>query len=410
MYSQTKLISERYPKWLLLIGIATALGPISMDMYLPVLPKIMTEFDAPQNQVQYTILVFLAGLAIGQLLYGPLSDRIGRKLPLCFGIVIYTIASVGCAFSENLAILMTWRFVQGMGGCAGVVIGRAIIRDRFGLTGSAQAFSFMLMVVLAGPMIAPVLGGWMADFGWRPIFGAMSALGAFLVGSIILSFKETLPKKKRVHSTASTAIRQYLLLLSCTQLLSYTIVVGLMQSALYAYVICAPFIIMEVYGVSPQYFGMVFFTNTAGLIVGSQINAVLVERFGPDRILGIALLSPIVLSLTLIASQLYGFSSLIVVLVALFGILSSHGFISPNGTALGLAHHAEQAGTASALMGAIQFGIGIVAISLTSFFKVTSILPLAFAIGFCSFLALACHRLAARPALKNSISQVEKNE
>ena len=187
-----------------------------------------------------------------------------------------------------------------------------------------------------------------------------------------------------------------------TQLLSYTVVAGFMQSALFAYVVSAPFVLIDVYGIPPQYFGFVFFANTAGLIAASQINAAIVGRFGPDRILGIALLWPVGLAITLIAALLLEFSSIYLVLSVLFGLLVGHGFISPNAAALGLSKHGEQAGTASAVMGVTQFGLGIVTIFMTSLFEATSALPLALVIGACSCLALACHRFVARPALKRS--------
>ncbi|MCK4120518.1 multidrug effflux MFS transporter [Ralstonia nicotianae] len=402
MHVRARLSGALYPRWLILVGLVTALGPISTDMYLPGFPAISAEFGASQSLVQYTVTAFLAGLAIGQLLYGPLSDRIGRKLPLCVGIVLYAVASIGCGLAEDISALISWRFVQGAGGCAGIVIGRAMVRDRFGSVASAKAFSLMMLIVAVAPMIAPLIGGWITGFGWRPIFAVLALFGAFLVTGVLNSIDETLPAERRTHKDASTIVGQYRALLSSTQLLSYTAVAGFMQSALYAYVISAPFVLMEVYGIRPQYFGLVFFANTAGLIVASQINAAIVGRFNPDRILGIALLWPVGLSMTLIVSQLLGFSSIYLVLTVLFGLLTGHGFISPNATALGLSKHGTQAGTASAVMGAIQFGLGIATISATSLFKATSALPLAVVMGVCSCLALACHRLVARPALRQS--------
>jgi MFS transporter, DHA1 family, multidrug resistance protein len=259
-----------------------------------------------------------------------------------------------------------------------------------------------MLVMAAAPMIAPLIGGWMVGFGWRAIFAVLALFGAFLLVGACYLINETLPPDRRTCNEASTAVGQYRLLLNSTQLLSYTVVAGLMQSALYAYVVGAPFVLMEVYGIRPQYFGMVFFANTAGLIVASQINAVIVERFDPDRILGIALLWPAGLSIMLVASLSLGFSSIYVVLAVLFGFLVAHGFISPNASALGLSKHGTLAGTASAIMGAIQNGLGIATIFMASLLKATSALPLVLVMGGCSCLAIACHRLVARPTLKQS--------
>lgn len=408
MHARASRVGALYPSWLIFVGLVTALGPISTDMYLPGFPAISTELGVPQSLVQYTVTAFLAGVAIGQLLYGPLSDRIGRKLPLCVGIVVYAVASVGCALAENISVLIAWRFAQGVGGCAGIVIGRAMVRDRFGSVGSAKAFSLMMLVVAVGPMIAPVIGGWLTGFGWRAIFAVLALFGAFLAASVVNSIDETLAVERRTRGGVAHVFAQYRTMFKSTQLLSYTVVAGFMQSALFAYVVSAPFVLIDVYGIPPQYFGFVFFANTGGLIAASQINAAIVGRCGPERILGIALLWPVGLSITLIMALLLGFSSIYLVLSVLFGLLVGHGFISPNAAALGLSKHGEQAGTASAVMGVTQFGLGIVTIFMTSLFEATSALPLALVIGACSCLALACHRFVARPALKRSEAVVTR--
>jgi MFS transporter, DHA1 family, multidrug resistance protein len=277
-----------------------------------------------------------------------------------------------------------------------------MVRDRFGSVGSAKAFSLMMLAVAVGPMIAPVIGGWLTGFGWRAIFAVLALFGAFLAASVVNSIDETLAVERRTRGSVAQVFAQYRTMFKSTQLLSYTVVAGFMQSALFAYVVSAPFVLIDVYGIPPQYFGFVFFANTAGLIAASQINAAIVGRFGPDRILGIALLWPVGLSIILIAALLLEFSSIYLVLSVLFGLLVGHGFISPNAAALGLSKHGERAGTASAVMGVTQFGLGIVTIFMTSLFEATSALPLALVIGACSCLALACHRFVARPALNRS--------
>lgn len=279
-----------------------------------------------------------------------------------------------------------------------------MVRDRCGPDGAAKVFSLMVMIVAVAPMIAPLIGGWMVDFGWRAIFAVLTLFAALLLAASFRSVNETLPLDLRARDKTLTIFGQYRSLLSSSQLLSYSIVSGLMQSALFAYVVSAPFVLMDVYGIAPQYFGMVFFANTAGLIISSQMNAVLVGRLPPDRILGIGLLLPAGLSVMLITALLLGVSSLYAVLIFLFTFLVGHGFISPNASALGLSKHGTQAGTASAVMGAIQNVLGIVTIFVTSLFKITSALPLALVMGGCCFLAIACHRLIARPALKQAAS------
>lgn len=402
MNTTEKLSVTLYPRLLIFIGLVTALSPVSTDMYLPGFPAISAELDISRSLVQYTVTTFLTGVVVGQLVYGPLSDRIGRKRPLCVGICIYVAASIGCMLADHIWTLIAWRFVQGVGGCAGLVIGRAMVRDRFGTTGSAKAYSLLMLIVAIAPMIAPLIGGWIAGIGWRAIFAVLSLFGILLLVGVTYIPDDSLRSSRIVQSKRPTTFGQYRLLLKCRQLLSYTIVSGLMQSALYAYVVFSPFILMEVYGIKPKFFGMVFFANTAGLIVASQINAAIVERFQPDRVLGIALLWPAALSIMLIASLFLGISSIYVVLVVLFGFLVGHGFISPNAAALGLSKHGVHAGTASAIMGAVQNGLGVATIFMASFLEATSALSLALVMGACSWLAIACHRFVARPALKRS--------
>jgi DHA1 family bicyclomycin/chloramphenicol resistance-like MFS transporter len=397
-----------FPGWLLFVGLVTALGPISTDMYLPGFPAIAAEFGVSRSLVQYTVTAFLVGVVIGQVIHGPLSDRVGRKIPLCIGMVLYIVASIGCALATEIGILIAWRFLQGVGGCAGIVIGRAMVRDRYGAAGSAKAFSLMVTIVAVAPMIAPLIGGWLTGLGWRTIFAVLVMFAVFLLVGISSSIDETLPLNRRIPKNSTDVLEQYKTLLCSAQLVSYAVVSGLMQSALLAYVVSAPFVLMEVYGIGPEYFGIVFFTNTAGLIVAARINAAIVEKFNPDRILGIALLWPAGLSIILIVSIIVRGASLYAVLVVLFGFLVGHGFVSPNASALGLAKHGKWAGTASAVMGVIQNLLGIATIFVTSFFKLTSALPLALVMGGCSVLAIACHRLIARPKLKQS--EVENRE
>jgi MFS transporter, DHA1 family, multidrug resistance protein len=222
-----------YTKWLIFIRLVAALGPISTNMYLPGFPVISAELAASQSLVQYTVTAFLAGVSITQLLYGALSDRVGRKGPLCIGIALYIVASVGCGLAENISSLIGWRFVQG----AGIVIGRAMVRGRFDPVDSAKVFLLLMLVVAVGPMFTPLVGGWMTGLGWRAIFATLALFGALFLVDVLHSIDETLPATRRTGNDTSTVMGQYWTLLHCSQLISTPC---FMQSALLAYVVSAP--------------------------------------------------------------------------------------------------------------------------------------------------------------------------
>ena len=386
------------PGWLILLGALTAIGSLSIDMYLPSFPTIAKDFGVGSNLVQLTLASFLVGLAVGQMFYGPLSDHFGRKPPLYFGLGLYTLASIACLFAPDVTLLIFSRFMQGLGGCAGMVIGRAVIRDRMGAAGSAKAFSLLMLVMGIAPILAPLIGGEVLKlWGWRVIFGGLACFGLICLVAIHTTMRETLNRESATPLHLGRVLKQYGSLMIDRQFLAYALCGGLLQAGMFAYITGAPFVLIELHGIKPENFGWVFGTNAIGLIAASQLNARLVGRLSPDTILGRALWLPAGLTLVITVLVAAGVNSLPLLLVGFFGFLACYGFISPNASAIALSQQGHQAGTASALMGTVQFSLGIVAGVSMSLWHDGTALPLMTVMTLCGVGALALHRYIARP-------------
>ncbi|HWW05546.1 Bcr/CflA family multidrug efflux MFS transporter [Collimonas sp.] len=396
--SDTSGPEKLLPGWLLLLGALTAIGPLSIDMYLPSFPTIAQQLGVGSNLVQLTLASFLVGLAVGQMFYGPVSDRFGRKPPLYVGMALYVLGSLACVFAQDVSALIVFRFVQGLGGCAGMVIGRAVIRDRLGTTGAAKAFSLLMLVMGLAPILAPLIGGTVLKlWGWRVIFGGLAAFGLCCLIAIHYAMQETLDRHKAEPLHLGRPLKQYGRLLLDRQFVAYTIVGGLIQGGMFAYITGSSFVLIELHGIKPEHFGFVFGTNAFGLIAASQINARLVGKLTLDTILGRALWLPAGLSLLVALLVAAGVSSLALLLVGFFGFLASYGFISPNASAIALSQQGRQAGTASALMGTLQFGLGILSGVSMSLWHDGTALPLMTVMAICGVGSLLVHRFIARP-------------
>ncbi|MFC5473324.1 Bcr/CflA family multidrug efflux MFS transporter [Paraherbaspirillum soli] len=386
------------PGWLVLLGALIAIGPLSIDMYLPSFPTIAQQFGVGSNLVQLTLAAFLVGLAAGQMLYGPVSDRFGRKPPLYVGMGLYLLGSLACMLSQDVFMLIFFRFVQGLGGCAGMVISRAVIRDRLGVTGSARAFSLVMLVMGVAPILAPLIGGGVLKlWGWRVIFGALAAFGLLCLLAIHYTMQETLDRNKAAPLHMGHVLKQYGRLLLDRQFVAYTLVGGLIQGGMFAYITGSSFVLIELHGIKPENFGWVFGTNAFGLIAASQINARLVGQYSLDAILGRALWLPAGLSLAVALLVAGGINHLAILLVGFFCFLASYGFISPNASAIALSQQGKQAGTASALMGTLQLALGFLTGVSMSLWHDGSALPLMTVMAVCGVGALLVHRFIARP-------------
>jgi DHA1 family bicyclomycin/chloramphenicol resistance-like MFS transporter len=388
-----------YAKLAIILGTLSAFAPLSIDMYLPALPTIASDFSTQTSVVQQTLAVFFIGLAVGQTFYGPIADRVGRRPPLLFGSALYMLACIGCAFAPTIQSLILLRLAQALGGCAGIVISRSIVRDLFDQQESARMYSFLMLVMGLAPITAPLIGGQLLlYFGWRAIFVTLSGFGLLCVLLVALILPETLPAERRTRAGLGAALRIYGEILTSRSYMGFAIAGGLAASAMFAYISGSPFVFIELNGVAPERFGLLFGTNAIGLIAAAQVNRWLLTRFQGVRILNAALTFTALSGLLLLIVTATGFGGFPAMLIVLFFCIASTGLVGPNATAAAMAPYAHRAGSAAALLGAIQFVLGAGAGSLVGLLHNGTALPMAGVIALCavgSFLILQF--LAVRP-------------
>src|SRR4051794_34353048 len=320
-------------------------------MYLPAFPDIAASLHASAAQVQLTLTACVAGLALGQLVVGPLSDRLGRRLPLIAVMTIYAVASLCCSVAPNAPVLMALRFVQGLAGAGGVGVARAVVRDLHSGAEAVRLFSSLMLVTGLAPILAPLVGGQvLAVTSWRGIFVVLAVLSALLALLVAFGLRETLPPDRRSDHGLRRTLAIMRALLRDRWFVGHALAGGLGFGALFAYISGSSFVLQGIYGVSPQLYSVLFAMNGLGLIAGSQVNARLVGRFGPARLLRAGLLSIVCSAAALLAVVTAGGLGVWAVLVPMFVIVSSLSFVLPNSTALALADHADVAGPPPALV------------------------------------------------------------
>lgn len=373
-----------------LLLLLTVFGPISMDLYLPVLPALTTELSASTSAAQFTLTACLIGLALGQMIAGPLSDRFGRKSPLIVGLVAYIAASVLCAVSPSIETLVSARLVQGLAGAVGIVISQAAGRDVY--SGSALIRFYGKVTVLGGlaAIIGPFLGGQLARFtDWRGIFLFLALLGALIMAATLAIYRETLPKNKRTTGGMAQSIRDFRTLFSDRLFAGAVLICGLTHAALFAYLSGATYILQDGYGLTPQGYAMAFGANSAGYMVFGWLGGRLADRWSERGALGLGVLVTGVGSLGLLYTGLVG-APLPIVLVSLFVLASGVALAAPPSASLALTEYPELAGTASSVLGCARFGIGGIAAPLVGLGGATAVLPLGIVSVSCvalSFLA-----------------------
>lgn len=384
--------------WLILLGALTAIGPLSIDMYLPAFPAMEQDLRAAPGSMEYTLSSFFIGMALGQLFYGPLSDRFGRRRPLMAGLLIYTLASLGCAYAGNSSLLVGLRFLEALGGCAGMVITRAVVRDRCGARDSARAFSLLILVMGLAPILAPLLGGAVVTWlGWREIFLLLSLYGAIGLVAVYYGLPETHDTRHELPLNIGRVLGDYGRLLRSRSFIGYTLVGGLAFAGMFAYIAGSPFVLIQLHGISAGHFGWVFGLNALGFVIASQVNARLLKTRSVTWLLHHAIWLPAMAGLVLAMATLVGGLQLPLIMAGFFIYVASLGFIGPNATAAALATHGQQAGTASALMGALQFGIATVAGATVGLWHDGTARPLMLLLGVCGIGAWLVHRWLTVP-------------
>ena len=367
---------RRIPGWLLLIGVMTAIGPVSIDMYLPAFPLI--ERELAEQGIERTLAGYLVGLALGQLVYGPVSDRFGRKPPLYVGFALYVIGSLGCALADSMMVLILMRVVQALGACGSLVIGRAIVRDRCKPEEAARAFSTLMLVISLSPIVAPLVGGWfVALMGWRSVFIFQCLLGLGMIVAMHLMLSESRDPAHVTPLSFGEVARNYYRLLTHRKLVAYSAVSGFGTFALFSYLAGSPTVTAHLYDVSPTQFGWLIGINGIAFMLASRINMIGLRNRSPAQMLARVAWVPLVLGGLLCALALLPYQPLWALVALQFAFFLSIGSISPHVSALALAEHGRAAGSASALMGTLQSAIGTVGGMAIGAFNDGSLLPLA---------------------------------
>ncbi|WP_406189925.1 multidrug effflux MFS transporter [Streptomyces griseus] len=385
----------------LVLGGLTALPPLSMDMYLPALPAVTDSLSAPAATIQLTLTACLAGMALGQLVVGPMSDRWGRRKPLLLGMVVYVLATAICALAPTAELLIGFRLLQGLAGAAGIVIARAVVRDLYDGVEMARFFSTLMLISGVAPIIAPLIGGQVLRVtDWRGIFVVLTGVGIALTLVVWKWLHETLPPADRHTGGVTDALRTMRGLLADRVFTGYMIAGGLAFAVLFAYISASPFVVQEIYGASPQTFSLLFGLNSIGLIAVGQINGkLLVGRFSLDKVLGfgLAVIVLAAVALLLMTTGVFGEAGLVPVAAGLFVLMSAMGLAMPNTNAQALMRTKHAAGSASALLGTFSFLIGAIASPLVGIAGEDTAVPMAVVQVVCAVAAVACFLLLCRP-------------
>jgi MFS transporter, DHA1 family, multidrug resistance protein len=369
---------RRYVQLVVVLGALIALGPLTIDMYLPAFPEISSDLEASDSAVQLTLTGMLLGLAVGQLVIGPLSDALGRRRPLIVGICSHAGASVLCSVAPTVVVLAGVRVVQGLAGAAVSVVAMAIVRDLFEGVAVARIMSRLMLVIGLAPIIAPSLGGLVLGFTtWRGIFVLLAGAAALLVVVAIVGVSETLPVERRRPAGVAASLAGYRELLRDKVFVALAFIGGSMLAAMFAYVSGASFVLQDGFGLDARTFGLVFGLNAAGLTVTSQLNPVLLRWLRVRTVLTGAIIGAMAAAAALLVVGLTGFGGLPGVLVPLALLVSLAGLSLPNTPALALTRHGEAAGTAAAVLGCVQFGVGALIAPLVGAFGSSTPVPMA---------------------------------
>jgi MFS transporter, DHA1 family, multidrug resistance protein len=375
----------------LMLGALAAFAPMAVDMYLPSLPTLAQTFHATGGAVQHTLAAFFVGLAGGQLVYGPLADRYGRKPPLYASTALFILASALCALAPTLESLVAVRFVQAVGCCSGIVIARAVVRDLFTAQEAARMFSLIMLVMGLAPILAPLAGGYLLVLlGWQSIFWALALFGAACLLGAVLWLPETRPVQPAVP--LSRAVNGYLRLLHDRRFLGLALTGGLAQAGMFAYISGSPQVFIDVYRVPAEHYGWLFGANAFGLIAASQLNRRLLARMQPGAILHRASAVNASMGVLLVLLASTGVLGFVGLLIPLFGYIATLGMIFPNSQALALAEHGDRAGTAAALIGTLQFTAAAIASALVGMLENGTPLPMSGVIAACGLSGFSAGR------------------
>ncbi|MBF4206583.1 MULTISPECIES: multidrug effflux MFS transporter [Pseudomonas] len=388
---------------ILILGALSAFGPLAIDFYLPGFPAMALAFGTDEKHIQTTLAAYFLGLSIGQLAYGPVADRFGRRIPLLVGVTLFTMASLACAFAPSLDTLIVARFVQALGGCAGMVLSRAIVSDKCDAVGSAKVFSQLMLVMGLAPILAPMLGGLMVNlYGWQSIFIALTLFSALCTLAVALGLPESLPANQP-RQPLSGALRQYGRLFKERIFLGHALTGGIAIAGMFAYIAGSPFVFIKLYGVPAEHYGWLFGSNAAGFILVAQVNARLLAKRGPAFLLARAVWVYLAAGLTLLGISALHPTALWPLLIPLFICIASLGCIIPNASACAMSGQGARAGSASALLGCLQFSVAAGAAALVGVLHDGTAVPMAIVISLCGLAVVSVAMLTRRLTLSRCV-------
>ncbi|WP_448106221.1 multidrug effflux MFS transporter [Pseudomonas azerbaijanoccidentalis] len=392
---------------ILILGALSAFGPLAIDFYLPAFPAMALAFGTDEKHVQLTLAAYFLGLSIGQLAYGPVADRFGRRLPLLMGVGLFTAASLACAYAPNLEWLIGARFVQALGGCAGMVISRAVVSDKCDAVGSAKVFSQLMLVMGLAPILAPMLGGLLVNTtGWQSIFLALTGFSALAGLAVAFGLPESMPAHLP-RQPMSGALRQYGRLLKDSVYLGHALTGGIAIAGMFSYIAGSPFVIIKLYGIPAEHFGWFFGANAAGFILVAQVNARLLAKRGPAFLLTRAVWVYLGAGLALLAVSAMHTAQLWPLLIPLFICIASLGCILPNASACAMNGQGARAGSASAMLGCLQFSVAAGAAALVGVLHDGSAMPMAMVISLCGILVVSVAMLTRRLQKARALAQAQ---
>jgi DHA1 family bicyclomycin/chloramphenicol resistance-like MFS transporter len=362
----------------LILGTLTALSPFSIDMYLPAFQDIAKALNTTTSRVDLSLSSYFIGLAVGQMIYGPLMDRFGRKRPLYFGLGLYIIASAGCFLSASVEMLIAIRLLQAIGGCAAGVASIAMVRDLFPVKDNAKVFALLVLVLGASPLIAPTAGGYLADgFGWQSVFVVLLGIAVLILIAVIFTLPESYKPDPEYSLKPGPIINSFLLVIQTPQFYTYAIAGAIGFCGLFAYVAGSPLVFMDVFGLGKKEYGWVFAGLSVGFIGSGQLNSALIKRFKSEQVVQVALTLQVIICTVFLIGAINGWFGLAGTITMIFLMLCCVGLTYPNTSALSMAPFSKNAGVASALLGTMQLGLGAAASACVGVFSSRSATPMA---------------------------------
>ncbi|MCP9750634.1 Bcr/CflA family efflux MFS transporter [Ferruginibacter sp. HRS2-29] len=374
---------------ILILGLLSAIGPFSIDMYLPGFPAMAKDLHTSVDMISYSLASFFVGICFGQLLFGPLLDRFGRKMPMLAGLTLYIIASIGCALSHSVEMLVIFRFLQALGGCVGVVAPRAVIRDLFPVEENAKIFSLMILILGVSPIVAPTAGSYIiSHFGWNSVFFVLTVITALVLIAVIFWLPESKKPDPAYSLRAKPILTNFYNVIKVPQFYTYSLTGAISSAGLFAYLAGSPYVFMELFGTTEQEYGYIFAIIAAGLITCSQLNTLLLKKYTSQQLSVVTLSIQTAVGLLLFFGTLLNWLNLYSTIALMAMFLSCQGFSFPNSSALSMAPFTKDAGSASALMGAMQMGAGALAAAIVGMLNARSALPVTGVMAACALIAL----------------------